>query len=504
MNDTFQRLFWTIAGAETPILEKCRTDHKKFSIIGAMILMTALVALCAGTSAAWYFTQKGTDDTGNFWWALAFGCLWATLIFCIDRSLVVTLKKDPTKKRQSFWVPLLSRAVLATVVAFMVSIPLELVIFEDYIASKEEDFNAHQMAVLGEQLKSNSGEDVLTQQITGADATLSKLSKEADKLGKEADELQARITKLEGEKNRPNSSNYNSAKSRYDAASTRYNTANSNYKVENRKQYHSQSSLNSYSNQMTAASREMSSAKRDMDAAAKAWRDSKQTEIDKLTPQLQAKRTDKEAKDKAYNTTLDGQNKDKERAQKAASEREIKEAHKQETINRGNHFIQHFQILEFAVWQKDKNGNYTEKTQLMFLWLVRLLFFIIELLPTIVKIVSPIGSYEEMVHAEEETMKDYLKSQEFIDQIKNVHRLALSTQEELQQTQHDAEIDLKTQILDSIKKAQLDVAQLAIQKWKDAEIAKLNNTQAPPQNTQQNNTNDNDDDNDDTITYSAV
>lgn len=504
MSDKIQRLFWTIAGAETPILEKCRTDHKKFSIIGAMILMTAFVALCAGTSAAWYFTQKGTDDSGDFWWALAFGCLWATLIFCIDRSLVVTLKKDPTKKRQSFWIPLFSRAVLALVVAFMVSIPLELVIFEDYISSKEEDFNAHQMAVLGEQLKSNSGEDLLTQQISGADSILIRLGKDADKLGREADELQARITKLENEKNRPNSNSYNSAKSRYDAASTRYNTAKSSYNAENRKEYPSQTSLNNYSHQMTAAARQMSSAKVDMDAAAKAWKDSKQADIDKLMPQLQAKRTDKEAKDKAYNTTLDGQNKDKERAQKAASDREIKEAHKQATINSGNHFIQNFQILEYAVWQKDKDGNYTETTQLMFLWLVRLLFFIIELLPTIVKIVSPIGSYERTVHAEEESMKEYLESQEFIDKIRNVHRLALSTQEELQQNQHDAEIELKTKILDTIKKAQLDVAQLAIQKWKEAETAKLNNTQDSTPHTSKTGKKKNNDDDDDIFTYASI
>jgi Mn2+/Fe2+ NRAMP family transporter len=77
---------------------------------------------------------------------LAFGCLWATLIFCIDRSLVITLKKDPTKAKQKFIVPLLSRAALAIVVAFMVSIPLELVIFEDYIAANEENFNANQIA----------------------------------------------------------------------------------------------------------------------------------------------------------------------------------------------------------------------------------------------------------------------------------------------------------------------------------------------------------------------
>ena len=129
--------------------------------------------------------------------------------------------------------------------------------------------------------------------------------------------------------------------------------------------------------------------------------------------------------------------------------------------------------MEYAVWQRDKDGNLTDTTQLLFLWLVRILFFIVEILPTVVKIVSPVGSYERMVAAEERNLIEYLNSDEYCDMIKNIHRLALSSQEELQQQQHDAEIDLKKSILDQIKGAQLEVAQLAIEKWKEQEKAKL-------------------------------
>ena len=109
MGSRFQRFLWTVAGAELDILEKCRTDHKKFAAIGATILMTAFIAFCAGTSAAWYFTQSGDETSGSLGWAMLFGLIWALLIFCIDRSLVITLKKDPSAKKQKFWVPLLSR-----------------------------------------------------------------------------------------------------------------------------------------------------------------------------------------------------------------------------------------------------------------------------------------------------------------------------------------------------------------------------------------------------------
>lgn len=484
MSSWFQKFLWNVAGAETPILEKCQTDHKKFSAIGATILMTAIIALCAGTSAAWYFTQKGTEDSGAFGWSLLFGAIWATLIICIDRSLVITLKKKENRKSTWWVVPFVSRASLAIIVAFMVSIPLELVIFEDYIKGNEENFEANQIAILGTQLKSNSGEDVLTKQISDADATLKKLDKESEKLGKDIEGLQSKINSLEGAKKYPQSSAYTSAKSRYDAAKRRYDEASANYNAERRKEFPSQSELDRYSSQMGRANTDRSAASKDMSIAAAAWRKSKQDEIDSIKPQLEYKRGEKRQKDQDYSTTLSSQLSDKGRAQKAAQDREIKEASKQEKLANGNHFIRNFQILEYAVWQKDKDGNLTDTTQLMFLWLVRILFFIVEILPTVVKIVSPVGSYERMVAAEEKNLIDYLNSDEYCDMIKNIHRLALSSQEELQQQQHDAEIDLKKSILDQIKKAQLEVAQLAIERWKEQEKVKLippvvNNSAAP-------------------------
>ena len=473
MNNCFQKLLWNISGAELPILEKCQTDHKKFSAIGATILMTAFIALCAGTSAAWYFTQKGDDSSGIFGWSLAFGFLWATLIFCIDRSLVITLKKDPTKKHQKFIVPLVSRALLAVIVAFMVSIPLELVIFEDYIKENQGDYTEYKIKQYGQSVKDNSGEDNINKRIDDATATQKKLNTETDRLSTEIESLRAKINSLEYQKNHPNSTAYKSAQNRYNSARKEYNRARSDYNTENRKNYPSRGALNTYKARMNNYGSIMNAAKRDMNVAAKAWKDEKQDVIDALVPQRDEKIEDKKNKDDAYNKLLDRQNKDREKADKAEQERREKEKIKQEKIDNGNHFIQNFQILEYAVWKTDKNGNLTDKTQLMFLWLVRLLFFIVEILPTIVKIVSPIGSYERMVYAEEKSLEEYLESDEYTDKIRHVHELALSTQEELQQEQHDTEIELKKNILEKIKLAQLEIAELAIEKWKETEKTKL-------------------------------
>lgn len=493
MNNVFQRFLWNIAGAEIPILEKCQTDHKKFSVIGATILMTAFIALCAGTSAAWYFTQKGTEDSGSFSWALIFGLIWAILIFCIDRSLVITLKKDPTKKQQKIIVPLLSRAALAIVVAFMVSIPLELVIFEDYISANEENFEANQISILGKLLRDNSGEDVLSSRISNADSTLHRLGTESLKLEGEINSLQARINKLEDEKNRPNSTDYNAAKLKYNNAQQAYSNASANYNTEKEKQYPSQDMLNRYQSEMSTHHSQIVIAKQNMNSTAIAWKAEKQAEINKLTPLRDSKSVEKGRKENVHDEMLTSRNKDKEREEKAAQERETKEASKQNKLSRGNHFIRNFQILEYAVWQTDKDGDFTDKTQLMFLWLIRILFFIVEILPTVVKIVSPIGSYERMVYAEEQTMMEYLNSDDYNNMIKNIHRLAISSQEKLQQEEHDTEIDLKKSIMNKIKTVQLEVAELAIEKWKEKEKMKFANKTTSILRIKNNEDNDDDD-----------
>ena len=477
MGNWFQKLLWNIAGAEIPILEKCQTDHKKYSAIGATILMTAFIALCAGTSAAWFFTQKGDEDAGALGWSFAFGLVWATLIFCIDRSLVITLKKKENRTtlgKLTWWmIPLLSRAALAVVVAFMVSIPLELVIFEDYIRGNEENFLANKTADLGKRLKKNSGEDVLTSRIASADSLLVRLGKESTKLEKEIAVLQGKINTLESQKNNPNSTEYNNARNRLKTAQSLYNSAASNYNAENQKQYPSPSNLSKYQGQKNTYSSQMSAARRDMSAAAAAWKKKKQDEIDKLLPQRDEKIPAKAKKDDDHSKTLESRNNDKEREQKAAAARGEREEKKQGQLSAGNHFILNYQILEDAVHQRDENGNLVEADALFFLWLVRILFIIIELLPTVVKIVSPFGSYERMVAAEERNLIEYLESEEYTYQIKNIHRLALSSQEELEQEQHDTEVELKKSILDKIKTAQLEVAELAIEKWKEQEVAKL-------------------------------
>lgn len=472
MEVNFQKILWVIAGAEPDILQNCKTDYKKFSSIGATILMTSFIAFCAGTCAAWYFTQSGDNMSGALGWSLMFGLIWALLIFCIDRSLVITLKKDPTRKRQKFWVPLLSRAVLACIIAFMVSIPLELFIFKDYINENVENFKEGKAGQLGDLFKANSGEDDLNVRINSADSTLNRLTQESNALSATISGLQGQINKLEIEKNKPNSSAYNSAKSRYDSALRSYNEARSSYNAEKRKEYPSNSILTNLQSRIKTCQSNMSTAKADMNKAAQEWRASKQSEIDKLVAERNQKQSEKEQKDNNYTTTLNSQLVDKQQSQAAADARRTSEDIKKRQMEKGNRFILNFQILEYAVWQRDKDGNLTDVTQLCFLWLIRLLFFIIEILPTVVKIVTPVGSYDRVVYAQEKSMETYLSSSEFIDSMREIHDAELKTQLEETRLKQDAELQMKKDILEKITAAQVAVANKAIEKWEESEMKK--------------------------------
>lgn len=217
----------------------------------------------------------------------------------------------------------------------------------------------------------------------------------------------------------------------------------------------------------------MNVARADMNSAAAEWRDAKQRQIDELVGRRDQKTEEKRRTDGNYDATLQNKSLDMQSAQAAERSRRESEEIKKTQMEKGNIFLLNFQILEYAVWQRDKNGNLTDTTQLCFLWLIRLLFFIIEILPTVVKIVTPVGSYDRVVYAQEKSMKDYLDSPEFLDSMREIHKSELQTQLEEAKLRQEAELQMKKDILEKMTAAQIDVANLAIAKWEENERKKF-------------------------------
>lgn len=120
-----KRFFILCSGADRELLDSCSEgEQTKYVGIGATVFFTAVMAFLASAYAL--FTVFD-----NPYYAVAFGVVWALLIFNLDRFIVSTIRK-----RDNLWVEFLQaspRIILAMIIAVVISKPLEIKIFEKEI-----------------------------------------------------------------------------------------------------------------------------------------------------------------------------------------------------------------------------------------------------------------------------------------------------------------------------------------------------------------------------------
>lgn len=118
-------LIW-LSGARWQILEQnCPAERPKYSGLGAVILITASMAM---VSAAFALVSVLNVP---LWRALAFALGWGLAILSLDRLLVVSLQRP--EGRRSYWVLAGLRLVLSILLGFVISTPLVLQIFRPEI-----------------------------------------------------------------------------------------------------------------------------------------------------------------------------------------------------------------------------------------------------------------------------------------------------------------------------------------------------------------------------------
>jgi len=83
----FQYFFWLISGSEISVLKECKNDFNRHATSGALILATCVIASVIAGFAGYTFSG------GNWTAAIAIALIWGYLIFCIDRFMVISLKK---------------------------------------------------------------------------------------------------------------------------------------------------------------------------------------------------------------------------------------------------------------------------------------------------------------------------------------------------------------------------------------------------------------------------
>ena len=465
----FTRFLWFVAGADIEMLSLCPLDYKKYEAIGMTILMTSLVGFAAGSSAAWYFTEDAL-------WTLVFGLFWSLLIFSIDRSLVVTLKKDPYKK--SYYVlPLVFRGFLAILVAGIMSIPLELLVFNGFIQNDIENYKSdllkqqHQDSFDAQQAaeydsKSKSLDQLLKSESNKKDDIITAINDKRSERQREANML-----------NHPNTTTYNNAQASANGLQRQlnelYSLSNSDYR---------RNRIPGLRSQISHQRSVMASERNAWNSKVNARISELDNEIAQLSDALRVAketiaRTDKE-KQRVDSTSVSYQARAEESLNKT-----------DERFRNGNNFTLYYAVLAHAIYKTHKvthermgtdGKTYTYETEefvnkdfMFLLWFIRAMFFVIELLPSIVKVVSKAGQYELRVYHQEEELKKYLHSQEYQDYCYKMLHGDNQLEMDLQAQRHDAEKKVQHDIIQAIINAEESVAKDSIDNWERLEKGKM-------------------------------
>ncbi len=122
------RFFLFCAAADLEFLEECpKSEHHKYAGVGTTVFFTGLLACFSGG----YAIYTAFDAV---WLSIALGIFWGLLIFNLDRFLVSTMKKSRNKTNEL--IQIVPRLILAVLLAIVISVPLELKIFEEEITEK--------------------------------------------------------------------------------------------------------------------------------------------------------------------------------------------------------------------------------------------------------------------------------------------------------------------------------------------------------------------------------
>lgn len=492
---SFTRTLWWIAGATPEILEKYPSEYAKFSAIGMTIVMTCIVAFVSGMSAAWYFSS-------NLLTAIAFGAFWALMIFCIDRALVVTMKKsihsksfkEKLKEASKIIIP---RAILAILVALLMSIPLELIVFEDVINAELPNYQSKKLedsSKIGydatRKSEAEEREKRLNRQNESAQKNLNYANNAYESAHKAVTDLEYQINTKRGQLDRPNTTRYNSALR----------------ELQNSKAALKSSEISDAQRRTLRA--KISSSQAIMNEEKKNWNYKLSEDIKALEPKLKKAEQEEEEKEsdraEARKATVDI-GKMVHNVQTTISEAD-KQIDKQVTVidsiqKNTNKFILHYSVLEYAVYDKtvekvpvtrvkhstnqnsdspaevdDEETEYEEvwhyrnKDALMMLWLIRILFFVFEMMPTVVKAVSKPGPYERECEALDEQMAQFFTSTTYRDHMQTMLNDKLQHERHLAEDRRNAEKILHDDILSKIKDAQKEVATQAIDKWRTEQL----------------------------------
>ncbi|MFN3556888.1 MAG: DUF4407 domain-containing protein [Bacteroidales bacterium] len=137
----FRNFFWFCSGAHIALLKRCPTESSKYAGIGGTVLSTGVFAAISSSYALYTVFRQP-------WIAIGFGLVWGSMIFNLDRYIVSSMKKRSHFLRELGMA--FPRLMLAVLLAFVISKPLELKIFEREILREIDQKKTQQLQLTKE------------------------------------------------------------------------------------------------------------------------------------------------------------------------------------------------------------------------------------------------------------------------------------------------------------------------------------------------------------------
>lgn len=469
---------WWVAGADSERLQQCPSDQKRFGAIGMVILTTAFVAFLAGTAAAMFFTQKDGATSGQLGWSIAFGVLWAIIIFMIDRSLVVTMKKDPTKENQFSTVagPFIFRMFLAAIIALMISTPLELYIFRSFIDEEGEKYKELKV----EEFKGSTDESREIQQIdTRNERSMRIIEENKQAIGPKEQTISKNEQKKDSLKlllDKPNTKRYHTAVQELNNNRMKLNEEDAKLKVAST--FADSTRIQKRKEQIQ---KDINKNKKDIFDEKQKWNTPIKAQISKLEEDNEMLMAERDELKKEIRSEKREMNRQDSIRNEHAIKLQDKDSVYLSKITNADKLIRNYQILNHALYEKDENGSLKNSTMLFFYWLICIIFFLIELLPTLVKVITPVGVYDRLVYEEEKSLNDYFQSEEYHNSVLAQQKANMQYEANMRKQRQGIEGNSQLEILKQASLAQNEIANEAINKWKQDELKKL--YASPTQNT---------------------
>jgi hypothetical protein len=440
---------WFVSAADESLLERCSTtEQDKQAGIGMAIVCTTVAAIIS----SWYAVQSLFDA----WWiALPLALFWGLIIFNLDRFMVGSIRKD---RERVFWkefLVALPRIVLALFIAVLISKPLEVKIFQRQIEAHETIFN--------DSLVKRAS------QVRSADLAASQNYERTEEAKYEK--------QLQMSRDANNSPAYKQAALEYAACTTEYNNLQARLKSElsdRQLLYQKRAGLVADMNKLVAE------GDADMASRIKRTIDATDQKILSASQQIKGFRSDINALNcdelgTAMNQKAQEYFSEQERQLKKSKDRMDSLEHKitdkaqvleEETQSdsvkiqlAGTDILGRLRVLDNL--KKEDSGMFWAS------WLITGLFFVLELAPLLVKMLSPRGEYDTLISISE---RQALNNEEACEEESRQETTARKKAAALNAIQVGTIDDkVKEQVQEKILAAQAQLAEKIVEAWKQQE-----------------------------------